>query len=97
MKTSSEYILCCGDFNFHLNRICPAAKDFKDVLVESGLVQSVELPTHKSGNTLDLVIGPQKFEIRLVRVTTSDLKWLIIDCLNFFLESLKNMLSNSEF
>ena len=63
VKFSSEYILFRGDFNIHVNRICPASTDSKDIFDEFGLVQSVELPTHKSGNTLDLVIGPQKFEM----------------------------------
>ena len=72
VKFSSECILCCGDFNIHVNRICPASTDFKDILDEFGRVQSVELPTRKNGNTLDLVIGPQMFEICLVSVSTSD-------------------------
>ena len=87
VKFSSEYILCCGDFNIHVNRICPASTDFKDILDEFGLVQSVELPTHKNGNTLDLVIEPQKFEICLVSVSTSDHNWLNFDCLKQLLEN----------
>ena len=86
-KFSSEYILCCGDFNIHVNRICPASTDFKYFLDEFGLVQPVELPTHKSGNTHDLVNGPQKFEICLVSVSTSDQNWSNFDCLNFFVEN----------
>ena len=81
VKFSSEYILCCGDFKIHVNRICQVSTDFKDILDELGLVQSVELPTYKNGNTLDLVIGPQKFEICLVSVSTSDHNWLNFDCL----------------
>ena len=87
VKFSSEYILCCGDFNIHVNRICPASTDFKDILDEFGLVESVELPTHKNGNTLDFVIGPQKFEICLVSVSTSDHNWLKFDCLKYLLEN----------
>ena len=49
-------------------------------------MQSVELHTQKSGNTLDLVIGPQKFEICLATVSTSDNKWLQFDCPTFLLE-----------
>ena len=45
VKFSSEYILCCGDFNIHVNRICPASTDYKNILDEFGLVQSLELPT----------------------------------------------------
>ena len=84
---SSEYILCYGDFNIHVNRICPASDDVKHILDVFELVQSVELPTHKSENTLDLVIGPQIFEIGLVSVSTSDHKWPKFDFLNFFQEN----------
>ena len=84
---SSEYILCFGDFNIHVNRICPASNDFKNILDDFGLAQSVELPTDRSGNTLDLVIGPQMFEICLFSVSTSTHKWLNFDCLKFLLEN----------
>ena len=87
VKFSSEYILCCGDFNIHVNRICPASTDFEDILDEFGLVQSVELPTLKNDNTLDLVIGPQNIEICLVSVSTSDHNWLNFDCLKHLLEN----------
>ena len=46
-KFSSEYILSCGEFNIHFNRICPVSNDSKNILDEFRLVQSVELPTHK--------------------------------------------------
>ena len=83
----AETILCCVNFDIHVNRICSASTDFKDILDEFGLVQSVELPTLKSGNTLDLVIGPLEFEICLVSVFTSDHNWLNFDCLKFLLEN----------
>ena len=86
---SSEYILRSGDFNIHVNRICSASTDFKDILDELGLIQSLELPTHKSGNTLDLVYGPQKFEICLVSVSTSDHHCLNFDCFKVLLENRK--------
>ena len=41
----------------------------------------------KNDNTLDLVIGPQKFEICLVSVSTSDHNWLNFDCLKHLLEN----------
>ena len=70
----------------HFNQICPASNEFEDLLDEFGLVPSVELPTHKSGNTLDLLIGPQKFEICLVSVSSNH-KWLNFDCLKFLPEN----------
>ena len=93
-KFSSEYILSCGEFNIHFNRICPVSNDSKDILDEFRLVQSVELPTHKSSNTLNLVMGPQKFKICLVSVSTSDHEWLNFDCLKFRLENFEKSIVN---
>ena len=88
---------CVGDFIIHVNQICPASNGFKNILDEIGLVQSDELPTHNSGNSLHLVIGTQRFEICLVSVSTSDHKWLNFDCLKFRLENcVRNLLSTSE-
>ena len=45
-----------GDFNFHINDSMDAnASIFQDVMVASGLSQWVDFPTHRLGNTLDLV------------------------------------------
>ena len=35
------------------------ACDFKDLIDEAGLQQHVHVPTHRSGNTLDLIISPK--------------------------------------
>ena len=88
LEFSSDYNLCCGHFNIQFNKICPASTDFKVFLDEFGLVQSVQLPTHKSGNTLDLVLGPRRFG------SHSDHKWPNFYCLKFFLENRENIAVN---
>ena len=52
-----EVLLTTGDFNFHID--CPSDADgmkFADLLDTFGLIQHVQVPTHSSGHTLDLVI-----------------------------------------
>ena len=45
-----------GDFNIHINDSMDAnASIFQDVMAASGLSQWVDFPTHRLGNTLDLV------------------------------------------
>ena len=45
-----------GDFNIHINDSMDAnASIFQDVMAATGLSQWVDFPTHKLGNTLDLV------------------------------------------
>ena len=82
---SSEYI-CCGDFNTHVNRTCSPSNDFKDILDEFGLVQSVQLPTHKSGTLLIMSLDHKSMKC-LDSVSTSNHKWLIFDCLKYRLQN----------
>ena len=50
-------IVVVGDFNLHVNeQSSPAIVKFHEILSSFGLTQIVEDPTHKLGNTLDLVI-----------------------------------------
>ena len=45
-----------GDFNIHINASMDAnASIFQDIMAATGLSQWVDFPTHKLGNTLDLV------------------------------------------
>jgi len=62
-KLMSHYNLCkdeliiSGDFNFHMNKPTdPEANKFKNILSSFNLTQHVTEPTHKLGNTLDLLI-----------------------------------------
>ncbi|XP_072021334.1 uncharacterized protein [Amphiura filiformis] len=53
-------ILLVGDFNIHYNK--PSKSDvrqFSTILASAGLVQHIVGPTHRCGNTLDLVITRQ--------------------------------------
>lgn len=54
---SSELLLITGDFNIHV--VDPRDSDcvrFLGLLEYMGLQQHVDVPTHKSGHTLDLII-----------------------------------------
>ena len=57
---SQEQVIITGDFNYHVNVVNDKeACDFKDLIDEAGLQQHVHVPTHRSGNTLDLIISPK--------------------------------------
>ena len=50
-------LIILGDFNLHVNdRNCRNTTRFYDILSTFSLSQKIESPTHKLGNTLDLVI-----------------------------------------
>ena len=50
-------LLILGDFNFHVNKPnSPNAKQFLTIIDNFNLTQTVNQPTHSSGNTLDLII-----------------------------------------
>jgi hypothetical protein len=54
-------LIITGDFNFHMNKPNdPRAKRFSELLEMFDLTQHVTGPTHKSGNTLDLIITRKK-------------------------------------
>ena len=50
-------LLIAGDFNLHLDVPSdPVQRQFRDILTSLGLVNHVNIPTHKHGHTLDLII-----------------------------------------
>ena len=50
-------VIFLGDFNLHVNeRLDPNIVKFYDILSSFNLTQEIDGPTHKLGNTLDLVI-----------------------------------------
>ena len=54
---SPESIILTGDYNFHVDvEGDPDARAFLDLLASMGLKQHVNVPTHVSGHTLDLMI-----------------------------------------
>ena len=68
--TNYDKAIIAGDFNIHVNKSDDAiAKSFLDTLNGFGLVQNVtEQPTHRKGNTLDLVIS-HALDINNISVT----------------------------
>ncbi|XP_078000678.1 uncharacterized protein LOC144453296 [Glandiceps talaboti] len=54
---SSEPVIICGDLNIHVNNVNDhSANKFNDICQSRNLTQHVSVPTHTSGNTLDLII-----------------------------------------
>ena len=52
-----QNVVYLGDFNIHINsEICNDAQQFKDTIDVLGLQKHVFVPTHNSGNTLDLIM-----------------------------------------
>ena len=50
-------LLIAGDFNFHVDCLCDNdAKNFAEILQTYGLQQHVQVPTHESGHTLNIII-----------------------------------------
>ena len=57
ITTASGHLLITGDFNFHVNKSTDReALRFIDIIDSADLHQHVDKPTHKSGNTLDLIL-----------------------------------------
>ena len=57
LSTNYSNLVICGDFNIHVNKPTETfVSDFNDVLNTFSLSQSVHVPTHNLGNTLDLII-----------------------------------------
>ena len=58
-STIPHNFLITGDFNIHCNNIShPQVAQFQSILSDFNLQQHVNFPTHKDGNTLDLLITP---------------------------------------
>ena len=52
-----ECSIICGDFNIHMERAAdPTAVKFKALLSELGWHNTVNVPTHNKGGTLDLIL-----------------------------------------
>jgi exonuclease III len=64
--TDYSDVIIVGDFNIHVNnKSCRDACKFLEILSSYGLVQHVSDATHKSGNTLDLIITTATSKFRL--------------------------------
>lgn len=78
--TRSENLLIVGDFNIHL--CCPSkplVKEFVHLIDSFNLMQSVSVPTHKLGHTLDIVLS-SGFSIKDIDVRDSGLSdhWPVV-------------------
>ena len=74
LSVNYKILLICGDFNIHVNKPTETfVSDFIDILNTFSLSQSVHVPTHKLGNTLDLIIhDPSILTIGNINIETSD-------------------------
>ncbi len=70
-----EVLMITGDFNFHIDSPTnPDTKKFMDLLDTFGLIQHVQVPTHLSGHTLDLIITRSTNDVMITSpITTLDL------------------------
>ena len=60
--------LILGDFNTHVNdKSDPLAVKFLELLDRYNLIQHVKVPTHRAGNTLDLVITNDDLSVTDIR------------------------------
>ncbi len=70
--TSTDIILL-GDFNIHIDNTSNSTTSrFLDIIQTAGFVQFVNLPTHKAGHILDLVISRPSF-VKDVKVGVPDI------------------------
>ena len=72
-----EMLCIAGDFNIHMNKSqdCDQIR-LSSILNSCGLINHVHVPTHKSGNTLDLIITRDNNELA---VSTPTAGYLISD------------------
>ena len=70
LQLSSKNIVILGDFNLHVNdksgMLMP--NNFIDMVEASGMKQWINFPTHKQGNTLDLIITELAAEVQIKNV-----------------------------
>ena len=66
LQLESKNIVILGDFNLHVNdKSDTDAQHFIDTVEASRLKQWVDFPTHKLGNTLDLIITELAAEVQI--------------------------------
>ena len=64
-------MILTGDFNIHVNdNDNNDNKHFKSMLQRYGFVQHVNVPTHLSGNTLDLIITREHQDLKCIHIST---------------------------
>ena len=66
-------LVICGDFNIHVNKPTETfVSNFNDILDTFSLSQSVHCPTHKLGNTLDLILHDNLVTIDNINIEKPD-------------------------
>ena len=58
LKIKNQPFILVGDFNIHFDTDKPSSKKMKNILDDYDLIQKVDVPTHRSGHTLDWVVLP---------------------------------------
>ena len=73
LSTNYSNLVICGDFNIHINKPTETfVSDFNEILDTFSLSQSVNYPTHKLGNTLDLIIHDNLVTITNINIEKPD-------------------------
>ena len=69
-----KHYIICGDLNVHVNKVHDQTTiKFNNMLDTFSLSQSVQGPTHKLGNTLDLIIhDPDKVNVSNIHIDDKD-------------------------
>ena len=68
MSEHGNKLLILGDFNIHINyEFDENAGSFMDIIMALGLKQHIHFPTHKAGNTLDLVITELGYKLEVTK------------------------------
>ena len=69
LQLESKNIVILGNFNLHVNdKLDTDAQQFSDMVEASGMKQWINFPTHKQGNTLDLIITELAAEVQIKNV-----------------------------
>ena len=53
----------CGDFNIHVDILCPDSYKLESLLESCNLTQSVNNTTHLHGHILDLILSPSDQDV----------------------------------
>ena len=69
LQLSNKNIVIPGNLNLHVNdKSDTDTQQFIDMVEASGMKQLIDFPTHKQGNTLDLIITELAAEIPIKNV-----------------------------
>ena len=103
MSKHGHKLFILGNFNIHMNdKFDDNAGNFMDIIMVLGLKQHIHFPTHKAGNTLDLVITKlgSKLEVTkcspdpFVWITMLQISWLSYPCTVLFKKLTQYKLGN---